>query len=192
MSKNRKNNKKKRLVTMGCRLLATCYVLSGFSQQLPAISRQPASVLTIDSCYSLAKKNYPLMKQIALIEKTKEYSIDNASKGYLPQLNLNGQATYQSDITQIPITLPNMIIPALSKDQYKIYGEINQSLTDFFVINQQKELIKSNTVAEEQKIEVGLYRLKERINKIYRFVEQNYSQLIDIQELTPKGVMKNW
>jgi outer membrane protein TolC len=123
--------------------------------------------LSIDSCYQYAKKNYPLIKQQELIEKTKQYSIDNATKGYLPQLAVNGQATYQSDVTQIPISLPNMTVPTLSKDQYKIYAEINQPLTDVTVINQQKQLIRDNAAVEGEKLEVELYKLKERINQLF-------------------------
>jgi len=63
--------------------------------------------------------------------------------------------------------LPNVTIEELSKDQYKVYGEISQSLTDPLVIKQQKELIKANSVAEVEKLEVEFYKLKERINQIY-------------------------
>lgn len=124
-------------------------------------------VLTIEECYRLAKTNYPLVKQAALIDKTKEYSLDNLAKGYLPQITVGGQATYQSDITAIPISLPNVHIPSLSKDQYKIYTEVNQSLTDGFTIKQQQAAAQANTAIEAQKLEVELYKLKERINQIY-------------------------
>jgi outer membrane protein TolC len=60
-----------------------------------------------------------------------------------------------------------MNIEGVSKDQYKIYGEINQPLTDMIVLHQQKELIRSSAVVEGQKIDVELYKLRERINTIY-------------------------
>jgi len=49
-----------------------------------------AQSLTLDECYALAEQNYPLIQQRELIVKSKEYSISNASKGYLPQLAVNG------------------------------------------------------------------------------------------------------
>jgi outer membrane protein TolC len=115
----------------------------------------------------MAMANYPLLKQMALIDKTMEYTIENAAKGYLPQISINGQATYQSDVTTLPISIPNVKVPALSKDQYKIYAEINQSLTDALVIKQQQELMRVNTASERQKLEIELYKLKERINQLY-------------------------
>lgn len=128
---------------------------------------QTVNSLTIDSCYAMAKRNYPLVKQYALIEKTKEYSIDNANKNYLPQFNIAGQATYQSEVTKVPISIPNVSIPELSKDQYKLYGEVSQPITDLFTVKDQKELVKANSEIEEQKIEVELYKLKERINNLF-------------------------
>ena len=128
---------------------------------------QGTQPLSLDSCYALALRNYPLLKQTALIERTAEFSIQNAEKAYLPQINFAGQATYQSEVTKIPISLPGISIKQLSKDQYKIYGEINQSLTDAFIVKQQKQLIGTNLESEKEKLSVELYKLKERINQLF-------------------------
>ncbi len=121
----------------------------------------------LDSCLEKARKNFPLIKQYELIEKSKEYSIDNANKGYLPQLSIAGQLTYQSTVTQVPISLPNVNIPTISKDQYKLYGEVAQPITDLFVNKDQKNLIEANAQVEIQKVEVELYKLRERILQLY-------------------------
>ncbi|CEN39037.1 TolC family protein [Capnocytophaga cynodegmi] len=132
-----------------------------------AIAQQNNS-LTLDNCLEKAKQNYPLIKQYTLIEKTKEFSIAKAQKGYLPQFNVAGQATYQSDVTRVPISLPNMDIPTMSKDQYRLYGEVSQSITDLFtVIKDQKEFINNKSEIETQKTEIELYKLRERINNLY-------------------------
>jgi outer membrane protein TolC len=128
---------------------------------------QTLKTLTIEECYALSKQNYPLIKQRDLILKSKEYSLQNATKGYLPQLAVNGQASYQSAVTQIPISLPGLNIPTLSKDQYKIYGEINQPLYDGGMIKYQKRSQEANAVVEDQKLEVELYKLKERVNQLF-------------------------
>ena len=38
------------------------------------------SQISIEECYTNARNNYPLIKQYALIEKTGNYNIENASK----------------------------------------------------------------------------------------------------------------
>lgn len=132
---------------------------------------QTNNELTIDSCYAKAKRNYPLVKQYDLIEKSKTYSLDNVSKGYLPQVNIGGQATYQSDVTQptlnqnLPGALP--IFETISKDQYKVYGEIVQPITDLFTLTNQKEMVEKNAEIEQQKLEVELYKLRGQIDQIY-------------------------
>lgn len=128
---------------------------------------QQNSSLSIDTCLAMAKRNFPLIKQYGLIEKSKEYSIDNANKGYLPQFNIAGQATYQSAVTQIPISLPNMDIPTISKDQYRLYSEVSQPITDLFVVKDNKKLIETNAEVETQKVEVEIYKLRERINQLF-------------------------
>ncbi|MEP6927462.1 MAG: TolC family protein [Ginsengibacter sp.] len=143
-------------------LLITC-----ISFALLTVNAQILKTLTLEECYRLARQNYPLVKQKKLIEKNKEYSIENASKGYLPQFSINAQATYQSDVTEIPIKIPNTNIPTISKDQYKIYTEVNQTIFDGGIIKLQKQSIEANAFVEDQKLEVELYNLKERINRLY-------------------------
>lgn len=126
-----------------------------------------AQGLTLDSCLAMANRHYPLAKQFALIEKSRAYSIENAQKAYLPQINISGQATYQSDVTQVPISLPGLELPQLSKDQYRLYGEINQPITDLATVKYRKEVIQGNTLVEHQKAEVELYQLRERINQLF-------------------------
>ncbi|MBT1695291.1 TolC family protein [Fulvivirgaceae bacterium PWU4] len=123
--------------------------------------------LTIGECYERAESNYPLIRQRELIAKSKAYSIENASKGALPQIMIGGQATYQSDVTQVPLSMPGMEIETLSKDQYKLFGEISQTLYNGGVVRQQKQLEEVNGRVEEQKLEVELYQLKNRINELF-------------------------
>lgn len=126
-----------------------------------------AQSLTIETCYTLAAENYPLVKQRELLTKSNEYTLQNLSKGYLPQLTLAGQATYQSEVTQVPISVPGMNVPVLSKDQYKFYGEVTQTLFDGGVIKQQKLTQQSNLQVEQQKLEVELYKIRDRINQLF-------------------------
>lgn len=124
-------------------------------------------VLLLDSCYARARANYPQVKQLELIEKSRDYSLSNASKGFLPQVQFGLQATYQSAVTELPIAIPNLTLPSLSKDQYRIYGEAVQPLTDIITVKQQKELIEANAAAEVQKLETELYKLRERVSQLY-------------------------
>jgi outer membrane protein TolC len=133
----------------------------------PLVTKAQDMALTLDECYTLARQNYPLTRQRELIAKSREYSIENISKGNLPQVVIAGQASYQSDVTTIPISVPGMDIPQISKDQYRLYGEITQPLTDMVTVSRQKEAQEINTKIQDQNLEVELYKLRDRINQLY-------------------------
>lgn len=126
-----------------------------------------AQTLRIEDCYTLAKQNYPQAKQRDLIQKSGAYSIDNIATGYLPQINIAGQASYQSAVTEVPIKVPGINIPSLSKDQYRLYGEVTQVVFDGGVIKQQKKMQEASTVVEAQTLEVELYKLNDRVNQLF-------------------------
>ena len=128
---------------------------------------QQGTKLTLEEAYSQAQKNYPIIKQKDLVRQTADLNINNLSKGNLPQLSFNGQATYQSDVTKIDVPFPGINIPSPQKDQYKITADVSQLLYDGGTIKQQKIFQQLNAGVEEQKVEVELYKLKERINQLY-------------------------
>lgn len=123
--------------------------------------------ITLEECWQKTKENYPLVKQYGLIEKAKEYTLHNASKGYLPQFTLSAKATYQSDVTELPVTIPGANINKLPKDQYQMMLELKQNIWDGGEIQKQKELVKSNSEVDRQRIEVDMYALNERVNQLY-------------------------
>lgn len=123
--------------------------------------------LTIETCYALARQNYPMARQLELIDKSTGYNIQNASKSFLPQIAINGQASYQSEVTQVPIKMPGMNVPEISKDQYKLYADISQSVYDGGMTKLQQRSQQANGDVEKQKLEIELYKLKERINQLF-------------------------
>jgi hypothetical protein len=126
-----------------------------------------AQQLTLDQCYDLAKANYPQINQLELIKLSRDFSVENAGKGNLPQINLIGQATYQSDVTGFPIEIPNLVVEPLAKDQYKVYAEVLQPLTNSATVKTQKQLLEANALTQAQQLEVELYQLKGRVNQVF-------------------------
>ena len=136
--------------------------------------------LTLYSVLTQAERNYPLIKQYDLTKKAEQFSLDNLSRGIWPQLMVVGQASYQSDVTQLSIPISGFSAPEMSKDQYRLYGEINQPLTDIITNSYKKEAIKANAEIENRKLETDLYRVKERVLNLYfglMLVDNQTSQL---------------
>ncbi|KAA8484119.1 outer membrane protein TolC [Arcticibacter tournemirensis] len=148
---------------------------------------QNSRSLKIEECYVLARENYPLVRQHLLIEKSNNYTIENIAKGALPQISVSGQASYQSDVTTLPIQLPGMNVPAMSKDQYRLTGEVSQPLTDLITVKQQKELQEMNRQVQTQNLEVELYKIKDRINQLFFGILLIDEQLVQ-NNLTKKDI----
>lgn len=123
--------------------------------------------LSLQQAYDLAREHYPVIRQKDLVRQTANLTIENLSKGYLPQLNISGQATYQSAVTSVPVSIPGIKIDEPSKDQYKIQAELTQLVYDGGSTYAQKNVQTANAQVEEQKAEVELYKVKERINQVY-------------------------
>lgn len=134
-------------------------------------SAQEFGKLTLTACYELAKTNYPAIKKLDLISQTTDFTIQNANKKYLPQVSFSGFATYQSETINFSeaISLPGAagLFPVISKDQYKIQGEVSQMIYDGGMVRSQKDLATANAKLQKQNVEVNLYSLNNRINSIY-------------------------
>lgn len=137
--------------------------------------------LTLEQCYQWSRENYPLIKKQELIKKTEHYTTENALKGWLPQVNITAQATYQNDVTQFPVKLPNMNVEPLSKDQYKVFADVSQTIYDGGNIRNQKKLAKIQSEVQTIQTEVELDKLKERINQLYFGILQTNKQWTQLQ-----------
>jgi outer membrane protein TolC len=154
---------------------------------------QNIQAINLPKAYELAEANYPVTKQTKLIEQTANLSIENLNKGYLPQLTLSGQATYQSEVTKVPVTIPGFSIESPSKDQYKVVADVNQLIYDGGAIKQQKVVQQLTATVDNQKVAVELYQLKDRINQIYLgvlYIDEQQKQIGLIKEDLQTGIKK--
>ncbi len=147
-----------------------------FSLLMFAFTLNARAQLTIIECQQKARENYPMVKQFDLIEQTRQYNISNANKGYLPQVSVSVKATYQSDVTEIPPILSQMLsqmsgkevsFPTLSKDQYQAVLEANQLIWDGGVISAQKKFTEAGAEIDRKKLDVELFALNERVNQVF-------------------------
>ena len=137
--------------------------------------------ITLEQCYQWSRENYPLIKKQELIKKAEQYTTENALKGRLPQVNITAQATYQNDVTQFPVKLPNVNVEPLSKDQYKVFADVSQTIYDGGNIRNQKNLAKIQSEVQTIQTEVELDKLKERINQLYFGILQTNKQWTQLQ-----------
>ena len=121
--------------------------------------------LTLGECYNLVEKNYPLAKQVGLLEQKSNFEIEAINKGKLPKVDLNAQATYQSEVIGLPMALPG--IEQANKDQYRATLDVNQLIYNGGIIEANAKLKQAQTKTQQQQVTLNLYGLKNRINHYF-------------------------
>ena len=128
---------------------------------------------TLDDCQQAAEKNYPLIQQYGLIEKTTQLTVANIQKGWLPQVSAQAQATYQSDVTAWPSEMKAMMsgmgidMKGLTKDQYRVGIDVQQTIYDGGVIGSQKRIAREQGKVQAAQNEVNIYNVRRRVNEMF-------------------------
>lgn len=121
----------------------------------------------LDSAWAAARRHYPLLRQQEATDRATALQIRNIRTGYLPQAELSGRATYQSDVVELPIKLPNLIIPSIPKDQYNLSLDVRQLIYDGGATSGQRDLQIARQQADRQKVEVDLHQLRQQVTQVY-------------------------
>ncbi len=123
--------------------------------------------LSLETCYSLAETNYPKAKQSALVSEQNELNSEIIKTRKYPKIELDAQATYQSDVVHFPTENPGIIFELPNKDQYRATLTLNQLIYGGGMIDAAIEEENAKSITQKQIINVELYQLKPRINQLY-------------------------
>jgi outer membrane protein TolC len=152
-------------------------------------------VIDLKECRMMAKENFPKLKQTDLLQKINELKVANNKSAYLPQIDLKGQATYQSEVTALPIDLSKMgiTIPSLAQDQYKVYVDLKQTIWDGGITNSKNQLEAASLESDMQKLEVEAYQVNAMVDAYFfnlLVIRQNEQVLSTQVEVLEKQVTR--
>ena len=128
---------------------------------------------TLQECQQAAERNYPLIRQYGLTEKTTALTVENIDKAWLPQVTATAQATYQSDVTAWPEQMQavyqqmGLNMKGLRKDQYRVGIDVSQTVYDGGAIRSQKDIARMQGEVEQAQTEVTMYQVRRRVNEMY-------------------------
>lgn len=164
-------------------LCAVLYSLQIYSQK--------NNEVTLQQLQASAKENYPLLKQKQVYADIAGNKVKQLSTNFLPQASVVGQATYQSEVTEIAIPIPGGGGGFKQKpDQYAFGLELKETLFDYGLVKTQKQIEKEGAEIQSQQVEVDLIKLKERVNQLYGniYLQQENKKIMQlrIQELDAK------
>jgi outer membrane protein TolC len=165
------------------------------------ISAQEEKTVSLAFCYGKAIASYAQISDRTLIKDASDLRLKNIQTNYLPQLNVNGQATYQSDV--VKLSLPPQIgisVPSPAHEQFKVTLDAQQLLYDGGITRKQKKLEEVTSAADIQQIETDLLRVKEQVNNSFftiiilqenRKLLLNTLKVLSEKEQTVKSMVKN-
>lgn len=156
--------------------MVVAFLLTGMAYgQLP-------DTLDLIQCHEMAVNRHPAARQTGLLNSASDLERKKLNANYLPQVQINGQASYQSDVPQVDVEIPPFYIPppidmqvspspletpVPPKDQYKVTMDVYQVIYDGGITGKRKELELASYEMEKKQVEVALHKLKENVNSVY-------------------------
>ncbi len=136
-------------------------LLLGFS---PLLAQQ---TVNLEMCSQWAREHSPLQGQASLLQSSRELQQAMIQTSSLPQFQLSGQASYQSDVFALPFQLPTAEIPEIPKFQYNVSLNIQQKLYDGGQATRASEKAGWEEKIRQHQTEVDLFQLKGLIHGLY-------------------------
>ncbi len=145
-------------------------------------------------CIELAEDNYPLIKKYDLLARTRDISLSDINKTWLPQIEVYGQGTVQNAVPSFPEAFAQMLsgtgmdVKGLDKLQYKAGVDISQSIWDGGNAKSQRRIAEATYAEQTAAVDVELYAVRERVENLYfgtllidRQIEQTEAMLALLQ-----------
>ncbi|MBQ8452563.1 MAG: TolC family protein [Prevotella sp.] len=128
---------------------------------------------TLDECQQAAMSNYPLIRRYDLIAQTADLTLQNLQTGWLPQLSVSAQATWQNRVVTLPDGMRQMLsqqgqeVKGLQKEQYRVGVDVQQTVYDGGAISLQRDVARRQADVDAAQNETELYQVAGRVNELY-------------------------
>lgn len=156
-----------------------------FCLLMMTVAVEVAAQVTLEQCKALARANYPLIRQYDLVEQSRHFTVENAAKAWLPQVGLTAGASYQSDVISLPVDVPGVNIPGLSKDQYDVNVTVRQQVYDGGATSVARRMADAQSDIGREQVSVAMYEVDERIDQLF------FGVLMLDEQIKQVGVLKD-
>lgn len=158
-----------------------------------------AQSLTLDECQKMAHDNYPAIKQYGMVETLRDYTVSNAAKGWLPQVNVQAGAYAFTDIINANYQMEQM---GFDMKNYLASGivSVKQNIYDGGQIAAGKEVAKAQAEVQKRQLDVTMHDINERVEQLFFGILTLDEQLrqnsilqsdLGVSSNTVKSMMKN-
>lgn len=132
--------------------------------------------LTVFQCYKAMENYFPKQQEKALQKEQTSLKMKNIKTRWLPDVDLNAQSSYQSDVVKVDLQLDlppsmggstNMNVPEPSHDQHKVTLDVNQLVYDGGAVKASRVMEKTAGDINQQSVDVDLYNIREHVSEVY-------------------------
>jgi outer membrane protein TolC len=150
-------------------------------------AQNPVRYFSLETLVDSALKHYAISGQAAIQQEIYALQTATIDNGWKPQLMLNGQASYQSDVTKIEVPIPGFNAPEIAKDWYKLNLDITQLIYDGGIARERKKVEEANLAVTLKNIDQQRFHFREQIHTIY-FQTLLFDQQIKVQQSVIEGL----
>ena len=122
--------------------------------------------LSLNEARSMARDNYPAIRQYRMIEQSRDFTLDNVAKGWLPQVSISAGAYGFTDILksdkkmeQVGMDMNNFMANASVM--------IKQSVYDGGQIAARKKVVWAESQVQKQQLDVSMYAINEQVDQLF-------------------------
>jgi outer membrane protein TolC len=108
----------------------------------------------------------PRQRQLALQSRATALRLQNIDAERRPSLALDGQAQYQSEVTRIPVSVPNLTIPLPPHDTYDAHLGVQQSIFDPSV-TARRNVERAQLAESQAETRTTLFALRQELNEAF-------------------------
>lgn len=122
--------------------------------------------ITLEECRQMAHDNYPAVKQYGMIEQSRDFTLENAAKGWLPQVAASVGTYAFTDILKMNAQMDMMGID-MKNYMTNASVTIRQNVYDGGQIGAQKQVVNAQTEVQRRQLDVSMYAVYEQIDQLY-------------------------
>ncbi len=122
--------------------------------------------LTLSECREAARRNYPAIRQYRLTEQSREYTLSNAMKGWLPQIKATASAATFTDFADLP-PQSSAITGTIGNSFYGATLQVTQPLYDGGAISARRNSVRLESEVGMRQLDVSLFAVRERTDRLF-------------------------
>ena len=157
-----------------------------------------AHALSLEEARRMAHDNYPAIKQYRMIEQSRDFTLDNVAKGWLPKVSASAGAYGFTDILKTNAQMDQMGID-MKNWLAGASVTVTQNVYDGGQTAVQRRVASAQSDVQRRQLDVSMYAVNERIDQLFfgillidEKLKQNELLLNDLatSEETVRSMMK--